>query len=190
MATTQVTQVVTPSTLPQQLLRAPVVDDKGLVTWVWTKFFQSLPFSIKVQQLVKGTHSVKTALPASQYADGSLFYETDRKLWYAAVGNSWNYLTGYLQVPQSALPTDLGASDTGLLAYVTDFAHVLMWTGTGWVWGPGDPGSDMVLAFVTGPDPITGWQACDGSANVSRLNFDGSVDFVNVPNTPGSFYRQ
>jgi acyl carrier protein len=51
----------------------------------------------------------------------------------------------------------------------------LQWTGAGWQWGPGDDGSDYIVAFVSGPDPPTGWQACDGSTAIGRLNSDGTV---------------
>lgn len=169
-----------------------MVDDAGICTYLWTKFFQSLPFNLKTQQLIRGTHATRGLVLPTQYADGSEFYETDRNLWYTAVGNAWRYKAGILSVPQVALSqfTDLGPNDTGLLVNVTDYAHCMMWAGTGWQFAPGDPGSDFIVAFVSGPDPATGWHSCDGSSGVPKLNSDGTVTTVTVPNTAGSWYRQ
>lgn len=182
--------VLAPPSFPQQLLRTPMVDQGGLVTYLWTKFFQSLPFNLKTQQLVRGTHSVRTQIFASQYADGSEFYETDRGVWYSAVGNNWIYKAGIMRGNQSALPADLGTNDAGFLFYVQDYAHLLMWVGANWAWGPGDPGSDYSVPFVSGPDQIAGWQACDGSSGIFKLKSDGTLEQVTVPNTAGSWYRQ
>ena len=183
-------QVSAPATFPQNLLRSPIADENGLVTWIWTKFFQSLPFNLKTQQLIRGTHAVRLQIFASQYADGSEFLETDRGIWYSAVGNAWKYKAGIMLTSQPGLPIDLGTNDIGFLAYVQEYAHLLMWSGAQWVWGPGDAGSDYIVPFVSGPNPATGWQACDASAGVSKLNGDGTVVQVTVPNTPGSWYRQ
>jgi len=182
--------VLAPPSFPQQLLRTPMVNQAGLCTYLWTKFFQSLPFNLKTQQLVRGTHTVREEIFASQYADGSEFYETDRGVWYSAVGNSWIYKAGVMRASILAIPLDLGPNDAGFLFYVNEYAHVLMWLGTGWTWGPGEAGSDYVLPFVSGPNPTTGWRHCDGSSGVSSLRSDGSVAQVTVPNTPGSWYRQ
>lgn len=167
-----------------------MVNQGGLCTYLWTKFFQSLPFNLKTQQLVRGTHAVRLQILPSQYADGSEFYETDRGVWYSAIGNAWTYKAGTMRNSRFALPNDLGPNDAGFLFYMQEFAHSLMWAGTGWVWGPGDPGSDYIVPFVSGPNPVTGWQACDGSAGVLKLNGNGGIVQVTVPNTPGSWYRQ
>src|SRR4051812_43827020 len=111
-----------------------MVDENKLVSWIWAKFFQSLPINVKSQQLVRGTHVSRANILPTSYVEGSDFYETDRQIWYAAVGNNWIYKTGILQTTQTNLPTDLGLNDTGLLAYVSDYAHLLQWTGAGWQW--------------------------------------------------------
>jgi RimJ/RimL family protein N-acetyltransferase len=107
---------------------------------------------------------------ATSYPDGSVYFETDRTLYYVATAGVWQYLAGICRVTQANLPADFGTSgDVDVLAYVTDFAHLLRWNGSTWEWAPGEDGSDYVVAFVTGPDEPTGWHACDGSANVVRL---------------------
>lgn len=170
--------------------RQTIVDEQKLPTWPWLKFFQQLANFQQplVPQFLAFAHS--SGLAASDYPDGSVWYQIDRTLYFLASGGVWVYLAGVCRVAQADLPTDLGtAGDVGVLAYVTDFAHLLRWNGTGWEWGPGENGSDYVSAFVTGPDDATGWHACDGTVGVVRLKSDGSRAFATVPNTAGSWYR-
>ena len=167
-----------------------MVNEGGLCTYLWTKFFQSLPFNLKTQQLIRGTHATRLQIFPTQYADGSEFYETDRGVWYSAVGNAWIYKTGIMRQSILAIPLDLGPNDAGFLFYVNEYAHTLMWMGTGWIWGAGDPGSDYIVPFVSAPVPVTGWHVCDGSSGVLRLEGNGLQVTVTVPNIPGSWYRQ
>jgi hypothetical protein len=134
------------------------------------------------------THSGRESVKATDNSAGSIYYESDRQSYYIAVNGVWTYLGGLYSAFQAALPTDLGTADANFLMNVTDFGHLLRWTGTGWVWGPGDAGSGYMVQFVTAPD-ITGWQACDGSANVLTLQSDGIIEGVTVPNNPGFYYR-
>jgi len=192
VSTRTVVPVVAPAILPAQLPNIALVDQTGRPTQFFLKLLQTLPFGAKTPQVVKSTHAARKNILASSYVDGSLYIETDRQVAYVALSGIWIYLAGFFQSLQANLPdaTDLGASDAGLLCWVTDFNHVLRWTGTGWQWAPGELGSDFIVAFVTGPDPQTGWQACDGTSGVARLNSDGSLSAVDVPNTAGSWYRQ
>lgn len=162
--------------------RTPMVGPNSLVTYAWQRFFsqQGTFFS--------GTHSGRASVKATDNSAGSIYYETDRQSYYIAVNGVWTYLGGLYNAFQSALPADLGTADTNFLMNVTDFGHLLRWTGTGWVWGPGDAGSGYMVEFVSAPD-ITGWQACDGSANVLTLQSDGIIEGVTVPNNPGFYYR-
>lgn len=173
------------------LQRTPFLSADGqTVSWQWIQWFNGVALSKNVASFVTGTHSQRQIIPAANYADGTLFFETDRQIVYIAVSGAWFYFTGTIQTVQASLPTDLGANDLNLLVEVTDYAHLLQWTGTGWVWGPAELGSDFILLFLTGPTPATGWQVCDGSTNVPRLNSDGSLSFVTVPTTASTFYRQ
>lgn len=88
-------------------------------------------------------------------------------------------------VTSTTLPT-LNMSDAGFLVVVTDFNHVLQWTGTAWTWGPGDIGSGYIDAFLSAPT-AAGWHLCDGST-VNRLNADGSVSTVTLPNYTTASY--
>lgn len=80
----------------------------------------------------------------------------------------------------------LGTANAGQVVWVTDYNHTLFWTGTAFIWGPGDNGSGYISAFVSDPTG-NGWQVCDGST-VNRLNQDGSVTSVVVPNYTTAAY--
>lgn len=185
-----------PALLPEKLFQTPLINEKGLVhpIGVWGKFFGQVAKAAQLPQSVKETHAKRLTTPASSYPDGSRFFETDRGIEYIARGKDWNYSSGIFSCLQAALPTDLTTTDAGFLVNVSDFAHLLEWTGAGWTWGPGENGSDHILVFLTGPTPATGWQLCDGSSGVASLNSDGSLAFVSVPDltisAPGSWYRQ
>jgi len=180
-----------PALIPQHLFDSPISDTRtGLCTnWTWKQFFQKLGTPAQIQIFSSGTHAARLNLAPSSLVPGSIFFETDRNLYYVA-NTVWRYDGGIMAVTQANLPTDLQAEDAGVLAFVTDYAHLLQWTGSGWTWGPGEQGSDMILTFLNGPSPGTGWQACDGSPNVGVLQSDGTLNFVIVPSTPGSWYRQ
>jgi hypothetical protein len=160
------------------------------VSWQWLQFFNKIALSSAVPVLQTGTHASRLASAPSTLASGSLFVETDRGVAYVAVSGQWFYFAGVSPTNQQNLPTDLGANDVNFLAYVQDYAHLLIWTGMGWTWAPAENGSGYIVAFISTPMPSTGWQACNGSSNVPTLDFDGTLSFVTVPNTPGSFYRQ
>ena len=59
-------------------------------------------------------------------------------------------------------PTLTGA-DAGYLAYVTDYGHLVHWTGTVWEFAPGDVGNKFRRDFMGAPQEV-GWQLMDGSA--------------------------
>lgn len=144
--------------------------------------------------LIASSHASRSGIPANQYADGSIFRETDRNLFYIAIAGNWVYLSGTYQVTQSNVESatrGLGANDTGLLLYVADYAHLLVWNGNSWTWAPGENGSGYIVAFVSAPSPADGWALCDGS-NVIQMLSDGTLNpnFVTVPATPGSYFRQ
>jgi len=93
----------------------------------------------------------------------------------------------YTQVTQSglaALVATLGATNAGLLIWVTDYNHVLEWTGSGLVWGPGESGSGYFQGFAVAPTG-NGWHACDGSF-VNYLRSDGTLGGAVLPNTVSS----
>lgn len=194
MATPTITQALK-SALPP--IRTRFQDENGNITQPWITWLQSLVNKLNpvVTQFLSGTHAqrVSGSILASAYPSGSIYYETDRKLWYVAINATWTYLAGIYAVTQSNIPQtgDIGTGDTGLLVYVSDYAHLLQWNGAAFSWAPGEQGSGFISAFVSAPSPADGWALCDGS-NVIQMLSDGTLNssFVALPNTPGSYFRQ
>jgi hypothetical protein len=201
MSTTPVPSVQPPALVPNRLFQTRIANEAGYMTEpVWVKFINTLPKAGQQVTFIPGTHSARLGISAASYPSGTIYQETDRGIFYAAVRGVWTYAYGVLYTPQDGLPTDLGTADMGLLVGVTDFNHLLRWNGTGWEWGPGDSGSDCIQIFLAGPNAATaGWQPCDGTAlNIPVLQPDGSVTTLDVPDfsaftlpgTAGFWYRQ
>lgn len=74
----------------------------------------------------------------------------------------------------AAIPTTWTVRDTNRLVCITDYAHLLRWTGTAWTWGPGEEGIHPIVMFPVDPNPTTGWQLCDGTT-VAYLKSDGTT---------------
>ncbi len=72
-----------------------------------------------------------------------------------------------LQATQSQL-AGLPGLVKGSLVEVTDYQHVLRWTGSAYEWGPGESGSGMIQFFDAAPTGV-GWKLIDG------LGDDGSA---------------
>lgn len=183
-------QVVAPVTGPMPI-RTPVSEANGMMSYPWQVWFRGILQAKfpSIPAFFADTHSGRTNVQASQYANGSIFYETDRQVVYIAISGVWTYLTGVYSATQVQIPTDLGTSDAGFEMDVADYGHGLVWSGSSWSWAAGDSGSGYVVAFVSAP-PVVGYAPCDGSANVLALQSDGSLQPFTVPNTPGSYFRQ
>jgi hypothetical protein len=60
-------------------------------------------------------------------------------------------------------PTGLGPSNAGLLYMLTDYGHMMRWTGTVWTFAPGDI-ENQFFAYRVAPPGVAGWwQECDGT---------------------------
>jgi len=182
---------VPPANLPERLLQTPMVDPQsGIVTSLpWKTLFSRMAQPVQVPTLTQDTHANRLNFAASKVVAGSIFYETDRSVYYIAVGGQWIYGGGMSPVFQVTIPSDLTASDAGFLADVQDYGHLLRWDGKMWGWGPGDAQSGYSVAFVNAPkDPL--WHLCDGSTNVPYLRADGGLSYATLPSTAGSYFRQ
>jgi hypothetical protein len=90
----------------------------------------------------------------------------------------------YTQSTQANLATlaaTLGTTNAGLLVWVTDYNHVLEWTGSAYQWGPGENGSAYFQGFAVAPTG-NGWHVCNG-AFVNYLKSDGTLGGAVLPNT-------
>lgn len=134
-----------------------------------------------------------TSYPAGNYPVGSLFYETDRTILYVVTvsggANVWTYATGVSYQALASLPADLGANDSGYLAWTTDYSHLFRWTGSAWTWGPGDAGSGFYQLFEAAPSGYgtLAWQIMDGST-VARANSDGTTSNVTLDDLTTAAY--
>lgn len=105
-------------------------------------------------------------------------------------GNNWLYAYGIYKRTQSqlsALASLLGSNDMGFLVNVTDFSHILQWSGSAWQWGPGELGSNY---FAVAPSAPTGgtWQLCDGTAT-TYLKSDGTTGSYTTKNLTGHYFK-
>lgn len=149
------------------------------MNWPWIKNAQQTQQAVNASpNFATGTHAERLATDASTYPDGTLFVETDRSSTYVVYNSAWQFYFGLFDCLQANLPTDLSTEDGGFLAFITDYLHLLQWTGSAWRWGPGESGSGEVSAFLANPG--TGWALCNGST-VDQMNPDGTITAVALP---------
>lgn len=118
------------------------------------------------------THANRANYPNSAFVIGALFVETDRLVVFRNTGTAWQYVDGIYTAALASIPT-LSTTDAGFLFGVSDYGHLLRWSGTAWGFAPGDPGSGFVLeGKPDGSVPNGGpWGLCDGTAyNILQAN--------------------
>jgi hypothetical protein len=134
--------------------------------------------------VIEDTHANRSTYSAAAFVDW-FYFETDTLVLYLSVAGAWQYAGGYdlrTQAQLAAYAATLTAADVGTLVWVSDYAHMLKWTGAAWTRGPGDPEhSDTFQIFGAAPTD-TGWHACDGST-VNFLKYDGTLGSRTLPNT-------
>ena len=86
----------------------------------------------------------------------------------------------------------LGTADEGYLAFVTDYGHLVRWTGTAWEFAPGDVGNRFLRMFVGAPQDSAFWQLADGTAT-TFLTVGGATLTTTAFTTPnvaaGTFFK-
>jgi hypothetical protein len=179
-----------------ETLRAPLETGLGLdqnqiiTSQAWLAYF-TRGITPAINTASKSVTVADTAANMANYMaagfnSGTLYLQTDRGVIYWSNGSVWAYLTGTYprtQAELASLAATLGSIDTGLLVDVTDYNHLIQWTGTGWRWAPGENGSGYFQDFAVAPSGF-GWHSCDGST-VPCLKSDGSTVNVILPNTVG-----
>ena len=133
----------------------------------------------------RAQYGLQLSLDTSVVICNNIFYNTvhgallSNGVPYKAFGNiGFSGGTEPMSGNQASLPT-LNANDSSFLYYVTDYAHLLQWGGNGWNWGPGDPGSGMMVLFEVDPTG-NGWHLYDGN-NVSYLRGNGTLGNITLP---------
>lgn len=162
---------------------SPLIDGGRHIERVWLEWMLA-GFSRSIT-VIQDTYANKGNYSAGNYAAGSFFLPTDQQgLAFVSRAGTWKYDGGTFRETLANKPT-LGTNETGLLYVVTDYNHVLRWSGSAWTWGPGDDGSGYYRYSENAPTP-NGWQVCDGST-VAVLNADATTSNVTTPNlaTPG-----
>lgn len=202
-----------PSSL--KLLRAPTKTEmyrNGAMVTPWELYFASVTskatnfYGTRAERLeldpaVPGTG--RMIFDPGTVPDGSLWIETDTNFvlqahnairssagvittpaaWVIVQGSSGVYQRTQAQL--AALAALLGTAETGALVEVTDFRHILRWTGTAWEWGPGEDGGHAIHLMPVDPDPTTGWGLCDGTT-YSYLRKDGTTANFATPDLIGA----
>lgn len=110
----------------------------------------------------------------------TIFEASDRNyVAWVSTGSAWIYAYGIHSRTQSQLATlaaTLGTNDAGYLVWVTDYEHLLRWSGSAWTFGPGDAGGGYIAFFLAAPNG-NGWVLVDGTAT-TILKSDGTTTAV------------
>jgi hypothetical protein len=176
-------------TLP---LRSPVVDvQSGIITLAWSKALGQVNIALNnLPDQKTGTHAQRSGTSASGL-DNTLFFETDRMVWYVSYGGVWRYAAGYMRSDVANEPTDLGVDDTGFLFGALDYGHLFRWTGMAWEFAPGDPGNGYYATFAVAPTQA-GWVLCNG-ANTDYLTVGMArlgVHAFALPTVANEYFRR
>jgi hypothetical protein len=133
----------------------------------WGDYFNGLNTGINSLGL-QGTHADRLTYDTTRLADGTLFYETDRAVWYVWFQGAWRYQTGTMRGTFSPdqRPTDLGTNDIDLIYYATDTHYQYVWNGTGW-------DTQRIVPFVGTDLPV----------------YSSNVDATNNGLQPGDMFR-
>ena len=140
------------------------------------------------QIVIQDSHANRINYPAGQYANGSMYWETDRTVMYMAFGGVWIYRWGMYSQALGYVPLDLGAADNGFLFEVTQgvgsvfYYHTFRWNGSApFSWVPLDLGGyfeDFAIAPV-----LPYWVLCNGAAT-SYLSVSGITFTENAITLP------
>lgn len=84
----------------------------------------------------------------------------------------------------------LTANDAGKIVWVTDYNHLLRWSGSAWAFAPGDIGSNYYVdGFAAAPNSV-GWHLADGTVNVPYLKSDGTLGNQTLSSTANRWFRR
>lgn len=113
-------------------------------------------------------------------------------LWYFNFQNLASQLANLQAIANNSFGTNLfalasqpslAASDAGYVGFVTDYRHLVYWTGTAWIFLD-EPGGRLESRVA---DPGAGYQLCDGSSiGVLTVGATLTTTSVTTPNLSGT----
>lgn len=189
----QIAKAVSVAALPN-VSNDPLSQDGTLISFngVIYRFdgISTIPGSWKqlgaVAVTIRDTHAARAGYAAASYASGTLYYETDRTVFYESNGANWIYATGrYVDVIANR-PADLGANDTGFQFFATDTAEYFRWTGAAWVDGDLQISGDYIWLSGT---TFKGTLAHNNSGNrvYTFTDADGNIVYATAALTANHF---
>lgn len=108
------------------------------------------PRNVSAYVPVSGLVAAHASRPApASYAEGTLLFESDRRVLYIRSGAAWQYAGGAQIATLSARPTDLTSNDRGYLFLDAGASTMYAWSGSAWLQMAG--GSTATGASVWGP---------------------------------------
>lgn len=116
---------------------------------------------------VRDTHANRASYPAANYPKGTIYFETDRTLYYMVqlpdgVTPTWIFFNGTWIDVFANLPT-LGANDRYVTFFATDFLQGWVWNGSAWHFAVGSSSDYLLSVFPGSTTPPGVWGLCDGS---------------------------
>lgn len=111
--------------------------------------------------------------------------------WLGTLNNNVSTLTAALTVGTAvfsttlaAAPSALGIADAGKLYYITDYGHLVRWTGSTFVFADG--GNQFIAHFASAPD-TTSWKLCNGaSATYMKVGTTLTTGSLTLPDLTGT----
>lgn len=156
------------------------VAGKETLQFLWEEISKAVNLN-EVNTLLEGTHAGRLSdYPATEFPEGTLFFETDRTVIYRVSGGVWKYTVGMYSAVHANRPTDLGTDDAGFLLWITTQNHKFRWAGSIWTFIDSEGG--YIADRVSVPTSL-GWQLCDGTAT-DYLQISGADIVVTAFTTP------
>jgi len=176
----------------QRLLAAQLdtkpFDPRDLETLIWT--MDSSGQRPEVPRIIIDLHANRVNYAAGAYPAGTLYYETDRTVYYIVLElgglRQWWYFTGQMRDLLANIPTDLGTTDINFLFYGISEQHTWRWTSLLWTFAPGDQGSGQIVASTGTPNGGL-WALCDGSAATLALG-NATTTAITTPDLTGDIF--
>lgn len=107
---------------------------------------------------------------------------------FTVASGRWLWVSGCGYSTQAAIPTDLTSYDLNALWDVTDYYHILKWSGSAFAFQDGEGSGHIVMGNPTVGAPNGGlWGACDGTA-YTVLNGNGTTTSITTPNLTGDVF--